>query len=185
MIVALAHPPTGSEDTIHVYLPQLSPEISFCNNSNLDVPSDDECERPGIKKRVSFSDQLSTVIPDEEDDEEPLSKFTRTVSHELSEAKEILVAEKRVNMSPREKYVPVKSSRPPSPPKHMPSKPSLNSRPSLSNSPPQKLSNKLLDMFQKKPKVSSPVAVAAPLTHVSSLSIFIYSFFFLLNVVYL
>jgi hypothetical protein len=120
----------------------------------LDVPSDDEIERPCIKKRVSFSEQLSTVIPD--DDEEPLSKFTRTLSNELIEASTTLAAEKKVNILPREKYVPVPVK---------PVRPSLNS-----TSAPQKLSNKLLDMFQKKPKVASAPTVpttAPALTHVS------------------
>lgn len=175
--------PTGSEDSIQMYLPQLSPELSFCNNSMLDVPSSDdeeeedciqEYERPCIKKRVSFSEQLSTVIPDDEseitEDEQPssinssMTRFTRTLSQELTQTSTILAAEKKVNALPREKYIPVPIVKKP-----------VVQRPSLNQlHAPQKLSNKLLDMFQKKPKseskVSAPAATSPPppkLTHVS------------------
>lgn len=184
--------PTGSEDSIQMYLPQLSPELSFCNNSMLDVPSSDdeeeeeECmqqgsERPCIKKRVSFSEQLSTVIPDDEseateDDQSSINnsmtKFTRTLSQELIQTSTILAAEKKVNVLPREKYIPVVP---------IVKKPVVVSRPTTSTTitqnqqqhpSPQKLSNKLLDMFQKKPKaeskISSPTTISSPpkLTHV-------------------
>lgn len=161
--------PTGSEDSIQMYLPQLSPELSFCNNSMLDVPSSDDeeeeedgmqqgYERPCIKKRVSFSEQLSTVIPDDEsevteDDQSSINnsmtRFTRTLSQELMQTSTALAAEKKVNVLPRDKYLPVPIVK----------KPVVVPRPTTIQNQqqpaPQKLSNKLLDMFQKKPKAES------------------------------
>ncbi|KAI7888203.1 uncharacterized protein EV154DRAFT_518259 [Mucor mucedo] len=129
-----ATPTEDQDEPIQVYLPQLSPEISFCGSS-LDVPSDDEYlpqERPCIKKRVSFSEQLSTFIPEDdasvitEEDSNPMSNFVRTLSSELADIS------MQYGGDPREKFLPAIQKKEVS---------------------PQKLSNKLLDMFQKKPKV--------------------------------
>lgn len=142
-----ATPTEEQDEPIQVYLPQLSPEISFCGNS-LDVPSDDESlpqERPCIKKRVSFSEQLSTFIPEddasvtteEESVPNPISTFVRTLSNELSDIS------MQYGEDSREKFLPI-----------IPKK----------EVSPQKLSNKLLDMFQKKPKAM--VVPSRELTHV-------------------
>lgn len=176
--------PLSSESIINVYLPQLSPEISFYDDgSTLDILDKegtkkekeidvDTPERPCIKKRVSFSDQLLTYIPDEDnssisnstdsssisscfldrqsskqadDDEIPLSTFTRTVRNELSE---ILVTEKKANSaSTRNKFVPAVVM----PVKKQEENISSLRRPgSIASNSPQRLSNKLLDIFQQK-----------------------------------
>lgn len=143
----------AEEEPIQVYLPQLSPEISFCGNT-LDVPSDDEClpqERPCIKKRVSFSEQLSTYIPEDDvsvstEEEErgnsPINTFVRTLSIELTDIST------HYGKDPRERFLPIIQKKEVS---------------------PQKLSNKLLDLFQKKPKViEQPVITTTrELTHVN------------------
>jgi hypothetical protein len=213
-------PPLAEEEeesSIQLYLPQLSPEISFCeasSNSTLDFPSDSEDnydsdtenqeqgqQRPGIKKRVSFSEQLSTFIPPCSNDDSssststasvieeqqerpcsPMTKFVRKLSHELMDASSMLVAEKRVNSTPRHKFVPapVVSEKKEvaalvAPKAKLVGFGSNN----MGTGSPQKLSNKLLDMFQKKqiiqPKSAAvnsslpPPATASTreLTHVS------------------
>ncbi|KAL9536939.1 hypothetical protein MBANPS3_012231 [Mucor bainieri] len=168
---------------INVYLPQLSPEISFHEDlledvsageqdeeedSDDDEPLDKEVAsilvRPEIKKRVSFSDQLLTYIPEQQqqqasDDDtasiksseapspkNPMLDFSRALSFELSDVKTKLIAERRVNTTPsRDKYVPAAVTRKLFEPEVAPK------RPSVANvHAPQKLSNKLLDMFQQK-----------------------------------
>lgn len=174
---------------INVYLPQLSPEISFHEDLLEDVSageqeedSDDEepldkevasiLERPEIKKRVSFSDQLLTYIPEQQasDDDaasskssetstakNPMLDFSRTLSFELSDVSTKLVAERKVNTTPsRDKYVPAAVTRKLFEPQVAPK------RPSVANvHAPQKLSNKLLDMFQQKLS-SKPAPVEHP-----------------------
>lgn len=133
----------SSDSTINVYLPRLSPDISFNDQDHqLSVPETDQEDiddqgRPVIKKRVSFSEQLLTIIPDAT----PPKPFFETLSRELSESKQQLIKERKVNTTPsREPFVPAN---------------------------PQKLSNKILDMFQQKPKPQP----AQPLVHVSCTSL--------------
>ena len=167
---------------INVYLPQLSPEISFHENADIledvsgneeeeeeeeeddddDEPSDKEVAsilvRPEIKKRVSFSEQLLTYIPEQQslsDDDitnntsepikSPMLDFSRSLNYELSDVKTKLIAERKVNTTPsRDRFVPaiVKKTEP---------EVIVPKRPSVANvNSPQKLSNKLLDMFQQK-----------------------------------
>ncbi|KAI9366546.1 hypothetical protein BD770DRAFT_6871 [Pilaira anomala] len=148
-------PTETEEEPILVYLPQLSPDMSFCTNA-LDIPSDDITfqKRPCIKKQVSFSEQLSTVIDDldDDDDEEeegeeaatsPISSFVRTLSNELSNHSAALPI-----ASNREKFIPVLIK---------------NEKKKEGVVVPQKLSNKLLDIFQKKPiaTTSTPAAMTA------------------------
>ncbi|KAI8090296.1 uncharacterized protein B0P05DRAFT_594618, partial [Gilbertella persicaria] len=152
----------GNESTISVYLPQLSPEISVHGN-HVQEESLEEL-RPGFKKQVSFSEHLLTYIPEEFDDSnsivssscsseittpvsmtsqpaikpETVSKFGQTISDELGGIKKNLV--EKVS---REKFVP----------------PQFNKKESFvnkrSNMAPQKLSTKLLDMFQQKVSIST------------------------------
>ncbi|CAO3640422.1 unnamed protein product [Mucor fragilis] len=165
---------------INVYLPQLSPEISFHEDmledvsaseqekeedSEDDEPLDNEVAsvlvRPDIQKRVSFSEQLLTYIPEQQasDDDassnksseappskNPMLDFSRALSFELSDVKTKLIAERKVNTTPsRDKYVPAAVARKILEPEVAPK------RPSVANvHAPQKLSNKLLDMFQQK-----------------------------------
>lgn len=204
-----------------MYLPQLSPEISFCDpngNNTLDIPSDSEAEEgvqqhPGMKKRVSFSDQLSTVIPGSSDDDafsivsssatitspieedrstSPMARFVRKLSHELMDASTLLVAEKTVNpTAARDKFVPAPVSGPIVAVKKESSPTNTKKLVGFGNTnnaapQPQKLSNKLLDMFQNKklmqPQLQQQTKSAAtttttlsnkstqqssPLTHVS------------------
>lgn len=169
--------PTTNE--INVYLPQLSPEISFHENADMleDVSAEEEEEeeeddddeplnkevasilvRPEIKKRVSFSEQLLTYIPEQQSSSDdatasntsepiksPILDFSRALNYELSDAKTKLIAERKVNATPsRDRFVPavVKKTEP---------EVIVPKRPSIANvNAPQKLSNKLLDMFQQK-----------------------------------
>jgi len=172
--------PCSSE--INVYLPQLSPEISFHETEDMleDMSADEQGEeeedsdddepldkevasilvRPEIEKRVSFSDQLLTYIPEQQasDDDtasnkssekpfkNPVLDFSRALSFELSDVKSKLIAERKVNTTPsRDKYVPAAVTK-------KIFEPEITSkRPSVANvHAPQKLSNKLLDMFQQK-----------------------------------
>ncbi|KAK4512734.1 uncharacterized protein ATC70_003440 [Mucor velutinosus] len=150
---------------INVYLPQLSPEISFHEsiledvsageqeeeNSEDDEPLDVEVasilERPEIKKRVSFSDQLLTYIPEQQasDDDIVSNKSTETPSSK-NPIKTKQTVERKVNTAPyRDKYVPAAETRKIFEPEVAPK------RPLVANVlAPQKLSNKLLDMFQQK-----------------------------------
>ncbi|CAO0803434.1 unnamed protein product [Mucor circinelloides] len=179
--------PCSSE--INVYLPQLSPEISFHETEDMleDMSADEQGEeeedsdddepldkevasilvRPEIKKRVSFSDQLLTYIPEQQasDDDtasnkssenpfkNPVLDFSRALSFELSDVKSKLIAERKVNTTPsRDKYVPAAVTK-------KIFEPEITSkRPSVANvHAPQKLSNKLLDMFQQKLSKPSPI----------------------------
>lgn len=155
-------PTETEEEPILVYLPQLSPDMSFCTNA-LDIPSDDIAfqKRPCIKKQVSFSEQLSTVIDDldeeEEEEEEavaasPISSFVRTLSNELSNHSAALPI-----ASQREKFIPVLIK---------------NEKKKESGVVPQKLSNKLLDIFQKKPiaTTTTPVVAAAATAKTSTIA---------------
>lgn len=183
----------SSDSTINVYLPRLSPDISFSDQDHqLAVPEKEQTEeeteehgRPVIKKRVSFSDQLLTYIPEhspsDDDDattvassnseqttngKKSVFKFFDTLNQELSETKKKLVEERKVNTTPsREPFIPAVIKK-------------VNSGSvSSCSSPPQKLSNKLLDMFQQKltqsPKLQPPKQqeqqqqVPQPLVHVS------------------
>lgn len=140
-------------------------------DSDDDEPLDKEVAsilvRPEIKKRVSFSDQLLTYIPEQQasDDDtasdkssekpckNPVLDFSRALSFELSDVKSKLIAERKVNTTPsRDKYVPAAVTK-----KRF--EPEITSkRPSVANvHAPQKLSNKLLDMFQQKLSKPSPI----------------------------
>ena len=165
---------------INVYLPQLSPEISFHEDMLEDVSASEQEEeedsedeepldkevasilvRPEIQKRVSFSEQLLTYIPEQQPSDDdtasnksseapssknPMLDFSRALSFELSDVKTKLIAERKVNTTPsRDKYVPAAVTRKIFEPEVAPK------RPSVANvHAPQKLSNKLLDMFQQK-----------------------------------
>jgi hypothetical protein len=177
----VVEPSNSSESIINIYLPQLSPEISFCDNgSTLDIPDDkeeskeegiciDSSERPCIRKRVSFSDQLLTYIPDEDVSsvsnstdsssisscplDQQLSKQadnqtqSNTVNNQPPEEKTILATEKKVNTMPiQHKFVPAAAI---AVPVQRQEDASLRKPGAASNSP-QRLSNKLLDIFQQK-----------------------------------
>lgn len=123
------------------------------------MPSDDEYipqERPCIKKRVSFSEQLSTYIPEDDasvstEEEErlysPITKFVRTLSNELTDVSTQYGGRNGIDVHPREKFLP------------------LVVDVKKKEVGPQRLSNKLLDMFQKKPKVVDQ-PTTRELTHV-------------------
>ncbi|KAI9263892.1 hypothetical protein EDC94DRAFT_606435 [Helicostylum pulchrum] len=153
-------PAETEEEPIIVYLPQLSPDISFCTNA-LDIPPQTDQKRPCIKKQVSFSDQLSTFIPDnqsneeEEEEEENVSTFVRTLSNELSDVISAVQTQQH-----REKFIPALLQKKKEVPVVFQKK----------EVQPQKLSNKLLDIFQKKPKVmmvQQPTSSSKELTHLT------------------
>jgi carboxylesterase type B len=132
----------NSDSAINVYHPRLSPDISF--NDQLSVHEDMD-SRPVMKKRVSFSEEL-VYIPDETPTEK--KSFFDTLNQELSETKKKLVEERRVNTTPsREPFIPAAVKK--------------------TAETPQKISNKLLDMFQKKP--TKEKTSSEPLVHVSSI----------------
>ncbi|KAI8888919.1 hypothetical protein K501DRAFT_10983 [Backusella circina FSU 941] len=155
----------------NVYSPQLSPEIEFCNLEKEDNDSNSfkykKLNRKTLKKKVSFHDEPS-YIPGKKEEENEIQSFVTSVSTELRNVNAALIAAKKVNVNPREKFVPVSQTR------VYPSK-----NPSPSPPPPQapqRLSTKLLDMFQQKTSMVSPPPQntvskppAQPLVHVSAL----------------
>ncbi|KAI7901450.1 uncharacterized protein BX663DRAFT_514452 [Cokeromyces recurvatus] len=198
-----------NDASINMYLPQLSPEISFCNDdtimSDLSESEDHDTiqqkqvtssfrennkKRSHLKKQVSFSDQMLTYIPEQQYDNHSLSScssssssassvdtpaastsestilpvpimhdtevssnrllnFSHTIRNELSNTKEALIAEGKVNVtSSRNKFVPVAIR---SASNKLLSKTDGNTKQnSIVNTTPQRLSNRLLNIFQSK-----------------------------------
>ncbi|OBZ88508.1 hypothetical protein A0J61_03440 [Choanephora cucurbitarum] len=171
-----------SESSISIYSPQLSPELSVDHDRSISASeernkrNDDISEglRPGIKKQVSFSEQLLTYIPEELDDShsvvsstcsseiltpvfahaqlpiktEFVSNIDHRLSNEFSPVKKIMVTEKRTT-DVQNRIANSQSARSESP---------VTKRPSIV---PRKLSSKLLDMFQQK---TSSTANSSPST---------------------
>ncbi|KAI8376587.1 hypothetical protein EDC96DRAFT_279234 [Choanephora cucurbitarum] len=166
-----------SESSISIYSPQLSPELSVDHDRSIVSASEErnkrnddisEGLRPGIKKQVSFSEQLLTYIPEELDDShsvvsstcsseiltpvfapaqlpiktEFVSNIDHRFSNEFNSVKKIMVTEKRTT-DVQNRIANSQSARSESP---------VTKRPSIV---PQKLSSKLLDMFQQKTSITT------------------------------
>ncbi|KAI8339307.1 hypothetical protein BD560DRAFT_25201 [Blakeslea trispora] len=166
-----------SESSINIYYPQLSPELSvnqdkFIFGTDKENANTSEELRPGIKKQVSFSEQLLTYIPEELDDScstvsstcsseimtpvsSPAQLPIRTnflsksdkFGNEFSHAKKIVVTDRRTE-DVQNKIAYSQSIKPQS---------SVVKRPSIV---PQKLSSKLLDMFQQKASITDHVSTS-------------------------
>lgn len=198
--------PSSTESIINVYLPQLSPELSFCDNgSTLDIPDKEEGSneenvdvdtygRPCIKKRVSFSDQLLTYIPDKDNssisnstDSSSISSYScdRQLLKEANDQIQSTIFIRPVDNPSDIKANPMAQKKETSdkcvpavinPIKKQDESISSLRRPGSVSNIPQRLSNTLLDIFQQKlpnneiktiPKrVQPPVATSRELTHV-------------------
>jgi hypothetical protein len=138
----------------NVYSPQLSPEIGFCNvekdDNDASLLKYKKLNRKTLKKKVSFHDEPSyipeTTMP-KKNDKNDLQSFVTSVHTELNNVNAALIAAKKVNVNPREKFVPANQTR---------VQPSRGSPPSPPSPPPQRLSTKLLDMFQQKQSIAQP-----------------------------
>ncbi|EIE88548.1 hypothetical protein RO3G_13259 [Rhizopus delemar RA 99-880] len=131
-----------------IYLPQLSPELKFTEDHSLsDISSTDgddtypqeQQQRPMAKKRVSFNEEL-TFIPTEE------SPMPMERKEEGVMIKELLFALNHAEPMGKKPWQAPKEPVELKPPKRTVQKETKKE--------PQKLSNKLLDMFQ--PKKSKP-----------------------------
>ncbi|CEG79004.1 hypothetical protein RMATCC62417_13527 [Rhizopus microsporus] len=107
-----------------VYLPQLSPELKFTEPEDSIEPTK---QRPPTKKRVSFSEQLTFIIPTHDEPKEEQTDVNECKPERMEPTKPVI-----------ERYVP-----------HQP----IQRREQKKE--PQRLPNRLLDIFQPKRDIKS------------------------------
>lgn len=143
-------------DKCSLYLPQLSPEHKFTADDLSDISTEDlSQQRPLTKKRVSFNEELTFIPSDEEhevaekmDEGVVIKELLFALNHTPVEKKptfvpqQIITSPKVQPLIQKNQTLPLNSKRE-----------STLEKKRETKKEPQKLSNRLLDMFQpKKPK---------------------------------
>lgn len=107
-----------------VYLPQLSPELKFTEPEDSIEPTK---QRPPAKKRVSFNEQLTFIIPTHDEPKEEQTEINERKPERMEPTRPVI-----------ERYAP-----------HQP----IQRREQKKE--PQRLPNRLLDLFQPKRDIKS------------------------------